>query len=89
MSAPDCTEPCKRVHALSLHWQLHVLMFNLMFAELLSYRRRSPKLVSCMQDTDQFCQQTLCDPDFVQYVNSTFLCWGGDIRKSDPFTVSF
>lgn len=40
------------------------------------------------EDTDEFCRQTLCDPDFVQYVNSTFLCWGGDIRKSDPFTFS-
>ena len=41
----------------------------------------------CVQDTDQFCRQTLCDADFLQYVNSTFLCWGGDIRKSDPFMV--
>lgn len=40
-----------------------------------------------MQDTDRFCRQTLCDLSFVQYVNDTFLCWGGDIRKSDPFTV--
>lgn len=88
MSALTCTEHCKRVQARLLHWQLHGLMSNMMFAELLSYNRRCHKLVLCMQDTDQFCRQTLCDPDFVQYVNSTFLCWGGDIRKSDPFIVS-
>lgn len=41
----------------------------------------------CVQDTDQFCQQTLCDPSFVQYVTDNFVCWGGDVRKSDPFVV--
>ena len=41
-----------------------------------------------LQDTDRFCHQTLCDPAFVQYLSETFLCWGGDVRKSDAFTVS-
>lgn len=41
-----------------------------------------------VQDTDQFCHQTLCDPTFVHYVSENFLCWGGDVRKTDAFTVS-
>lgn len=40
------------------------------------------------EDADRFCQQTLCNPEFVHYVNSTFLCWGGDVHKSDPFMFS-
>ena len=43
--------------------------------------------ITHVQDTDRFCHQTLCDPGFVQYVSENFLCWGGDVRKSDPFTV--
>ena len=43
--------------------------------------------VVCVQDTDRFCHQTLCDPSFVQYVTDNFLCWGGVVRMSDPFTV--
>ncbi|KAL3159233.1 hypothetical protein ABBQ32_011205 [Trebouxia sp. C0010 RCD-2024] len=40
------------------------------------------------EDTDQFCHQTLCDPTFTHYVSENFLCWGGDVRKTDAFTFS-
>ena len=41
-----------------------------------------------LQDTDAFCRGTLCAPDLVEYVNATFLCWGGDLRHSDAFRLS-
>lgn len=44
-------------------------------------------MIGYVQDTDRFCHQTLCDPGFVQYVTDNFVCWGGDVRKSDPFVV--
>lgn len=33
------------------------------------------------EDTKRFCRDTLCSPPFVDYVNSTFLSWGGDVRS--------
>lgn len=38
-----------------------------------------------LQDTETFCRDTLCSPGLVEYVNQTFLCWGGDIQRSDAF----
>jgi FAS-associated factor 2 len=40
------------------------------------------------QDTDSFCANTLCAPNFVDYLNSTFLAWAGDVRFSDAFRLS-
>ena len=40
------------------------------------------------QDTDDFCKNTLCAPAFVDYVNSTFVSWGGDIRYLDAFKLA-
>ncbi len=44
--------------------------------------------VSLMQDTDKFCRETLCNPELVDYVNSTFDCWGGDISYPDAYRLS-
>lgn len=38
-----------------------------------------------LQDTDAYCHDTLCAPELVAYVNQHFLCWGGDLRRSDAF----
>jgi len=40
------------------------------------------------QDADEFCAQTLCAPAFVEYLNATFLSWGGDLRSSDALRLS-
>lgn len=32
------------------------------------------------QDSQRFCRDTLCSPAFVDYINSTFVSWGGDVR---------
>lgn len=29
-----------------------------------------------------------CHPQLADYVNATFLCWGGDLRHSDAFRLS-
>ena len=40
------------------------------------------------QDTEVFCQQTLCNNELAQYLNSTFVCWGGDLRYPDAYKLS-
>lgn len=40
------------------------------------------------QDTDQFCRDTLCEPAFVDYVNSTFVSWGGNLRTPDAMHLA-
>ncbi|EFN56883.1 hypothetical protein CHLNCDRAFT_144534 [Chlorella variabilis] len=40
------------------------------------------------QDTDAYCHDTLCAPELVAYVNQHFLCWGGDLRRSDAFRLA-
>ncbi|GAB4818640.1 hypothetical protein N2152v2_005686 [Parachlorella kessleri] len=40
------------------------------------------------QDTEAFCRGTLSDPQLVEYIHSTLLCWGGDLRHSDAFRLS-
>jgi len=39
----------------------------------------------CAQDTARFCVDTLCEPELVAFLNSHFVCWGGDVRSSDAF----
>ncbi|EIE19724.1 UBX-domain-containing protein [Coccomyxa subellipsoidea C-169] len=39
-------------------------------------------------DTEKFCRETLCNPELVEYVNSTFVCWGGDISYPDAYRLS-
>ena len=47
------------------------------------------KLASfAMQDTRQFCQGTLCDPEVVSYLNEECLAWGGDVSNSNAWRVS-
>ena len=66
---------------------MHVILLVLHILSCQLFQIQSQQQRKDVQDTEEFCRQTLCDPSFVRYVNSTFLCWGGDIRKSDPFTV--
>lgn len=40
------------------------------------------------EDTDSFCREVLCSPDVVEYVNNTFVSWGGDVRKADAFGLA-
>lgn len=40
------------------------------------------------QDTGKFCRETLCNTELVDYVNSTFVCWGGDISYPDAYRLS-
>ncbi|KAL4443291.1 hypothetical protein ABPG75_011028 [Micractinium tetrahymenae] len=40
------------------------------------------------EDTEGYCRDTLCSPGFVQNVNQTFLCWGGDVQRSDAFRLA-
>lgn len=40
------------------------------------------------QDADRFCRNTLCDPAFVDYVNSTFISWGGTLRSTDAMRLA-
>eukprot|EP00889_Picochlorum_renovo_P001107 jgi/Picre1/28137/NNA_003543.t1 len=40
------------------------------------------------QDTATFCRNTLCSPAFVDYLNSTFVSWGGNIRSPDAFRLA-
>ena len=40
-----------------------------------------------VQDSERFCRNTLCNGELARYVNDNFICWGGDIRRSEPFKV--
>jgi FAS-associated factor 2 len=40
------------------------------------------------QDVEEFCANTLCAPNFVDYINSTFMAWAGDVRCADAFRLS-
>ena len=39
-------------------------------------------------DTEAFCRETLCSPPFVDYVNATFVSWGGDIRSPETHRLA-
>ncbi|KAK9787625.1 hypothetical protein WJX73_003134 [Symbiochloris irregularis] len=39
-------------------------------------------------DTAEFCQNTLCHPDVVAYIDHAVLAWGGSIRHSDAFRLA-
>ena len=41
-----------------------------------------------MQDAEAFCRRTLCNSDLAHYLNSTFVCWGGDVRYPDAYKLS-
>ncbi|GIL47879.1 hypothetical protein Vafri_4512 [Volvox africanus] len=40
------------------------------------------------EDTDLFCRTVLTCPDVVDYVNTNFMSWGGDVTASDAFVLS-
>jgi FAS-associated factor 2 len=41
------------------------------------------------QDTDAFCRGVLCAPELADFANGGgFLCWGGDVSRSDAFSLS-
>lgn len=91
VSARSCVRPCK----VDMGWIMALQLFEAAVSgpRMRTMMRASLGSMRCtalvyVQDTDQFCHQTLCDPTFVHYVSANFLCWGGDVRKSDAFTVS-
>ena len=43
---------------------------------------------AAVQDAEAFCRQTLCNSQLSAYLNSTFVCWGGDIRHPDAYRLS-
>ena len=53
--------------------------FRLLFAYLHAPRH---------QDADAFCRGVLCAPDFADFANNEFVCWGGDVTRSDAFSLS-
>lgn len=40
-----------------------------------------------VQDTDAFCRGVLCSPELVELASQQFVCWGGDMCRSDAHTV--
>jgi FAS-associated factor 2 len=40
------------------------------------------------QDTDAFCRDVLCSQEFAEFANGEFLCWGGDVSRSDAFSLA-
>ncbi|KAF5840766.1 ubiquitin-related domain-containing protein [Dunaliella salina] len=40
------------------------------------------------QDTDFFCRNVLCSPELLDLLSQQFVCWGGDVRRSDAYTLS-
>jgi len=38
--------------------------------------------------TEQFCRETLCSTALVAYTRENLVCWGGDIRQPDAFSLS-
>jgi FAS-associated factor 2 len=40
------------------------------------------------EDTDAFCRTVLCSQAFADYANAEFLCWGGDVSRSDAFGLA-
>lgn len=41
-----------------------------------------------VQDTDDFCRETLCNQEVAAYIDATFVAWAGSIHHSDAFRVS-
>jgi hypothetical protein len=39
------------------------------------------------QDTYAFCRNVLCAPEVLSHVEEQFVAWGGDVRRSDAFSV--
>lgn len=40
------------------------------------------------QDTDAYVRSVLCNPEVVEYVNSHFVCWGGNVQQPDAFNLA-
>eukprot|EP00798_Chlamydomonas_sp_ICE-L_P009156 gene9156-16281_t len=40
------------------------------------------------QDSAKFCEDVLCSPVVVEYVNEHFVCWGGDVTFTDPYVLA-
>ena len=43
---------------------------------------------AAVQDAEAFGRQTLCNGQLSDYLNRTFVCWGGDIRHPDAYRLS-
>jgi FAS-associated factor 2 len=40
------------------------------------------------EDTDAYVCSVLCSPEIVEYVNSHFVSWGGNVQKPDAFNLA-
>jgi FAS-associated factor 2 len=40
------------------------------------------------EDTDTYVRSVLCNPEVVEYVNSRFVSWGGNIQQPDAFNLA-
>ena len=38
-------------------------------------------------DTERFCREVLVNPEFINYVDSNFLFWGGNVVHQEPFRI--
>lgn len=44
-------------------------------------------VLSDAQDTDEFCRNIMCSQELLDLVQQQFVCWGGDVRCSDAYSV--
>lgn len=40
------------------------------------------------QNTATYVRSVLCNPELVEYVNSHFVCWGGNVQRPDAFGLA-
>ena len=40
------------------------------------------------QDSDEFCSNTLCNPEVVDYLTENFICWGCSVNRQEGYRVS-
>lgn len=71
---PQWVEDSWRQAAVAAHQQFKFLLVYL----------HSPE----HDDTDTYVRDVLCSQEVVDYVNEQFVCWGGDVRKPDAFSLS-
>eukprot|EP01135_Chromosphaera_perkinsii_P007218 Nk52_evm26s745 gene=Nk52_evmTU26s745 len=71
----------------------HPVLFEGNYKRLIDAGKRDLKFVlvylhsSEHQDTARFCRSVVANPQFIEYVNSKFLFWGGDVRYQEAFRV--
>jgi FAS-associated factor 2 len=43
---------------------------------------------SIHDSTDTFCNNILCNDEFLSYINANFMVWGGDVDQRDAYTTA-